>query len=195
MATVFPLLQTPPSTRYNPLRPDKARAADFGAGGACERGGACAAALGSTTPQVGPGAYTPRHRAGPGRPQHVRIQGKPPTFSSHQPTPAPGDFEPSPRPVGPSHGFSRGKTGRMPAQRAKLSMGPAPGLVMWNALEPVLVRAGAGPRVEDAIAVAIAEQARAREASSVDDSGLPGRYKEEYFKNLAKSIGRDPPKW
>ena len=186
-------MQAPPSTRYNPIRPDdkRSRAADFGAGGAIERAGACASALGSTEAHVGPGSYSARQRAGPGRAQHVRILGKPPVFSFHDPGPAAGDYDPVPPTSGRTGAFSRGKTGREEVKRAKVSTGPAPGLVAWNALEPKLVQAG----------VMEADTPRDRPPSVVVDGQAPtsggtlGRHKEEFFKHLAHSLGRDPPKW
>ena len=206
---MMPADETPPVTRYNPVSASarKVRETSFGAGGVLERTAISARGT-ATTPDVGPGTYGMPRGAKLATP-HARIVGKPPVHSQREPTPAPGDFEPNiVHPPGEGGAlsargafFARAKTGRDQVATVNVPHGPAQGLLMWEAVEPALVRAGLadkGGGGGGGGAYGGGRRGRAAADAAATPSALPagGRGdKEDYYRRLAKELGREPPAW
>ena len=210
------LSATVPPTRYNPLFPNqrKPRDTDFGAGGVLKRVTASNAT--ATGEALGPGTYTPRPELLAVHSPRVRIQGRPNAHSRREPTPAPGDHtHEAPRSARGAYSFNRGRTGReQPGVAAAAKAAPAQGLVAWTALEPALVRAGLMERTAHAETGTLGAKERAKgggAAAAVDgaaplhgrtkavgdrqDAGERGPSKDDYLRQLAKELRRDPPAW
>ena len=150
-------------------------------------------------------AYRPRPHAFAPHAPSTRIEGRPSLHSQAEPTPAPGDHHydlpTSERGAGP---FGRGKSGREHegSTSKKAAGGPSTGLVAWAALEPALVKAGLADRTMEAEAAlnAAAEKKKAAEAAAAaggrrSKSDTGSGFKDDYMRQLARELGREPPAW